>query len=263
VLATALVAGLLTGAGGAGAGLRRLPDPPGLDPAGLAAAQDRVVERLAAFGVPLFCGGGRIPDIALTFDDGPSPYTVPLLRLLRRSHASATFFLVGNRLADWPDAAPDEASLGALGDHTWSHARLRGLRYRTAAWEITAGRRAVEAADRRKVLLFRPPYGLMTPRLHRLVTRLGMLDVRWSIDSGDSRPGATVKSVVRTVEAGARPGSIVLLHDIHPWTVVAVRRLLPWFHHHALWPVSVPELLRIDPPTSRQLRGDGAQRCPP
>jgi peptidoglycan/xylan/chitin deacetylase (PgdA/CDA1 family) len=259
LLAAAFGAALLAGAGGAGA---RLPDPPGLTPAAVAVAEDQAIERLAALHAPLFCGAGRIRAVALTFDDGPSPYTQQLLRLLRSWDASATFFLVGNRLVDWPDVAPQEARLGAVGDHTWSHRRLPRLRYRAAAWQITAGRRAIKAVDPRNVLLFRPPYGLMTPRLDRLVGRLRMLDVRWSVDSGDAHPGATVKSVVRTVESEVQPGSIVLLHDIHPWTPVAVRRLLPWLERRGLRPVSLPELLRFDAPTIRQLRGEGAQRCP-
>jgi peptidoglycan/xylan/chitin deacetylase (PgdA/CDA1 family) len=216
------------------------------------------VERLAALRLPLFCGGGRLPEVALTFDDGPSPYTPSLLRLLRRSGAGATFFLVGDRLADWPEAAASEARLGSVGDHTWSHPRLPRLRYDAAAWEIIAGRRAIEAASRHAVVLFRPPYGLVTPRLDRLVGRLGMLDVRWTVDAGDSLPGANARAVVHSVEATVAPGSIVLLHDIHPWTLVAVRRLLPWFERHGLRLVSVPELLRLDPPTTRQLRGDAA-----
>jgi peptidoglycan/xylan/chitin deacetylase (PgdA/CDA1 family) len=229
-----------------------------LSPTALAAAQDRAVERFAALRLPLFCGGGRLPDVALTFDDGPSPYTLPLLKLLQHRSAGATFFLVGDRLADWPDAAAREARLGIVGDHTWSHPRLRRLRYDAAAWEIIAGRRAVEAVSRHAVLLFRPPYGLATPRLERLVGRLGMLDVRWSVDARDSLPGANARSVVRSVEATVAPGSIVLLHDVHPWTLVAVRRLLPWFERHGLRLVSVPELLRLDPPTISQLHGDAA-----
>ena len=227
-----------------------------LTAAALAVAQERAVERLAALRLPVFCGGGRLPDVALTFDDGPSPYTLSFLRLLRRRGASATFFLVGDRLADWPDAAAREARLGGVGDHTWSHPRLPRLRYTAAAWEITAGRRVIEAASRRLVLLFRPPYGLTTPRLDRLVGRIRLLDVRWSVDAGDALPGANARSVVRSVERTVQPGSIVLLHDIHPWTMAAMRRLLPWLERRRLRLVSVPELLRLDPPTIRQIRGD-------
>lgn len=256
LVVSSLLAALLVSAGSARAGpLRRPVGSRLLSPTALAAAQDRAVERLAALRLPVFCGGGRLPDVALTFDDGPSPYTAALLGLLRRNGTGATFFLVGDRLADWPDAAASEARLGTVGDHTWSHPRLTRLRYDAAAWEIIAGRHAIEAASRRAVLLFRPPYGLATPRLDRLVGRLGMLDVRWTVDAGDSLPGANAKAVVRSVEAAVAPGSIVLLHDIHPWTLVAVRRLLPWFERRRLQLVSVPELLRLDPPSIRQLHG--------
>ena len=186
LLGSSLLTALLVGAGSVAAEPLRPPvGPPSLSPAAIAAAQKRAVERLAALRLPVFCGGGRLPDAALTFDDGPSAYTVSLLRLLRRNHAGATFFLVGDRLADWPNAAASEARLGSVGDHTWSHPRLPRLGYDAAAWEIIAGRRAIEAASRHAVLLFRPPYGLTTPRLDRLVGRAGMLDVRWSVDSHD------------------------------------------------------------------------------
>jgi peptidoglycan-N-acetylglucosamine deacetylase len=257
LLVSSLLAALLVSAGSVRAGpVRRPIDSRLLSPTARAAAQERAVERLAALRLPVFCGGGRLPDVALTFDDGPSPYTLSLLRLLQRRGAGATFFLVGARLADWPGAAANEARLGSVGDHTWSHPRLPRLRYDAAAWEIIAGRRAIAAASRHAVLLFRPPYGLATPRLDRLVARLGMLDVRWSVDAGDSLPGANAKDVVRSVETTVAPGSIVLLHDIHPWTLIAVRRLLLWFERHGLRLVSVPELLRLDPPTIRQLHGN-------
>jgi peptidoglycan-N-acetylglucosamine deacetylase len=257
LLAASVLAALLVSAGSVRANpLRRPIGSRILNPTALAAAQERAVERLAALGLPVFCGGGRLPNVALTFDDGPSPYTASLLRLLRHSGAGATFFLVGNRLVDWPGAAASEARLGSVGDHTWSHPRLPGLRYDAAAWEIVAGRRAAEAASGHIVFLFRPPYGLATPRLDRLVGRLGMLDVRWTVDAGDSLPGATARSVVHSVESTVAPGSIVLLHDIHPWTLVAVRRLLPWFERHGLRLVSVPELLRLDPPTIRRRHGN-------
>src|SRR5262245_15043661 len=58
---------------------------------------DRLVERAQ----PLYCGGTRKPLVALTFDDGPGPYTAAILDELRREKARATFFLVGNRIAAW------------------------------------------------------------------------------------------------------------------------------------------------------------------
>src|SRR5207249_2731945 len=91
LLASLLLVALLVSAGGVRAEPGPPPDRPWpLSPAAVALAQKRAVERLAALRLPVFCGAGRVPDVALTFDDGPSPYTLPLLRLLRRASASAT-----------------------------------------------------------------------------------------------------------------------------------------------------------------------------
>ena len=238
--------------------------PPSLRPRAVALAQKRAVRRLVGLKVPLFCGAGRVGVVALTFDDGPGSYTGRLLRTLRRMHAPATFFLVGNRLAEWPGVAAREAAFAAVGDHTWSHPHLPRLRYAAAAWEIAAARHSIEAALHSDVILFRPPYGQMTRRLSRLVTRFGMLDVRWSVDSRDDVPGVTATSVLRTVEETVRPGSIVLMHDLHPWTGTAVRRLLLFLERRGLQPVTVPELLRLDPPSIRQLQGDAVRHgCGP
>src|SRR5919201_1462214 len=86
---------------------------------------------------------GRMPYVALTFDDGPGAYTGALLGKLRRAHARATFFVVGDRLRDWPHLAPAEQQLGDVGDHTWDHARLLSLPRRAARWEMAAPRRAI------------------------------------------------------------------------------------------------------------------------
>jgi len=92
---------------------------------------------------------------------------------------------------------------------------------------------------------------------------LDLLDIRWSVDSGDSRLGATPAAALRTVRAGLRPGAIVLMHDLHPWTPAVVRRILRIAHRRGLRPVTVPELLERQPPSLRQIGSEGAGRCPP
>src|SRR5262249_52711338 len=101
------------------------------------------LERLIASGHPLYCGGRRKREVALTFDDGPGPFTFQLLRALRRGHAPATFFLVGNRITRWLSGARAEARYGALGDHTWGHEFLPGLEHGNAVWQIEWGRREI------------------------------------------------------------------------------------------------------------------------
>ena len=65
-------------------------------------------------------------------------------------------------------------------------------------------------------------------------------------------PNARPATIVRTVERGLRPGAIVILHDIHPWTLVALPKILAAIAVRGLRAVSVPELLALDPPAPGQ-----------
>jgi peptidoglycan/xylan/chitin deacetylase (PgdA/CDA1 family) len=101
--------------------------------------------------------------------------------------------------------------------------------------------------------LFRPPYGVGTPAETAAVHALRLVDVRWSVDSLDSRPRANAGAVVRNVVAGLRPGAIVLLHEIYPWTVAALPRILRALRERGLTPVTIPELVALDPPSHAEL----------
>jgi peptidoglycan/xylan/chitin deacetylase (PgdA/CDA1 family) len=219
---------------------------------------------LARKARPLYCGGRHGRYVALTFDDGPGPYTRRVLRLLARADARATFFVVGNRVRAWPGVVRAEERRGAVGNHTWSHRRLVGLRRRVVIRELLRTQSAVvRATNGVRPRLVRPPYGVGTRAQKAAARALGLVDVRWSVDSGDARPGATARSVFRTVEAGLRPGAIVLLHDVHPWTVAALPRILRAVRRHRLTAVTIPELVALDPPSHAQLvpvRPSG--RCP-
>jgi peptidoglycan/xylan/chitin deacetylase (PgdA/CDA1 family) len=83
-----------------------------------------------------------------------------------------------------------------------------------------------------------------------------MLEIRWSVDSNDYVPGITTTKIVERVERDLHPGGIVLLHDLHAVTVKALPRILAVLRARHLRPVTVPELLRSDPPSYRQIRAD-------
>jgi peptidoglycan-N-acetylglucosamine deacetylase len=222
------------------------------------------LEALARDSTPLYCSGRHGRYVALTFDDGPSTYT-PRVRVLRRARARATFFVIGSRAAARPDLVRAESLLGAVGNHTWTHPRLVSLARRDVIRQLLLTQAAiVRATGGVRPVLFRPPYGVGTPAETAAVHALRLVDVRWSVDSLDSRPGATAGSVVRNVLPELRPGAIVLLHDIHPWTLGALPRILRALRHRGLMPVTIPELVALDPPAHAQLvpvRPSG--RCPP
>jgi peptidoglycan-N-acetylglucosamine deacetylase len=219
-------------------------------------ARQHAITRLAGLGVPVFCGAGNVRDVALTFDDGPGPYTAEVLGILRRYNAQATFFVVGNRVRYWPRLPSAEGAIGAVGDHTWSHADLTRLPRRAARREVDRPLAAIGG----RVRLFRTPYGRDPSWLGAYLAARGMLEIRWTVDSNDYLPRATAAKIVRRLSPTLRPGAIVLLHDIHPATVRALPRLLALIRSRHLRAVSVPELLRRDAPSYGQLMADNRGR---
>jgi peptidoglycan/xylan/chitin deacetylase (PgdA/CDA1 family) len=244
-----------------------LPQPP---PTGAAtalpdlAAQSAAVGRLASNGQPIFCGGGQRKLVALTFDDGPGPYTAIMLRQLRRAGARATFFLVGRSVARFPQWPRRERALAAIGDHTMTHPSLPTLAFATATREIADGRASALRAAGGPVDLFRPPYGNHDAAIDQEVRRLGMAEILWDVDSTDSRvsPPADFHDISAEVRGHVRAGSIVLMHENRGQTIRAVRSILPALKRRGLRAVTVPELLAADPPSAAQLDA-GVNGCYP
>ncbi|MGI8824172.1 MAG: polysaccharide deacetylase family protein [Chloroflexota bacterium] len=168
--------------------------------------------------------------IALTFDDGPSPYTWAILSLLRAHHASATFFVVGMHVVTYPKIVKAEVTAGdLLGNHTYTHVDLAWLPEDEAIAQLQATQRVVRAETGTTPLWFRPPFDAVDARVVTLAARLGLRTVTWSVDPRDwSEPG--VAAIVQRVLVSVRPGSIVLFHDgggYRAQTVAAVSVLLP------------------------------------
>ncbi len=214
--------------------------------------QRTAVTRLLGRGAPVYCGNRHGNAIALTFDDGPGPYSSKLAAILRAWHARATFFLVGSRLQDWPSVASEDATLGTVGNHTWSHAHLPALP-RWRVWlELSRTQWAEAATLGATPRLFRAPYEERSPMTDGVAASLGLLQVFWSVDSGDDARHARALRVARTVLDGLHPGAIVLLHELHPWTLRALPWILDAIRLRGLRAVTVPELLALQPPAEHQ-----------
>jgi peptidoglycan/xylan/chitin deacetylase (PgdA/CDA1 family) len=236
--------------------VRSTPDLPGRT------AQDAAVKRFAAVGRPIRCGAGRRRLVALTFDDGPGPYTGNVLRELRRAGAHATFFVVGVSVQRFPQLMPRERKAAAIGDHTMTHPNLPTLTDAAARAEIAGGRAVALHEAGGPVDLFRPPYGSRTAAIDREVQREGMAQILWSVDSADSRrsPPADFHEIAARAGRNSRPGSIVLMHENRGQTVRALRAILPALKRRKLRTVTVPELLAADPPSPAQLAA-GLRGC--
>lgn len=205
-------------------------------------------------------GSSRRREVALTFDDGPSPYTRPIVDILRRERAPATFFVVGQQLPRFT-AGLQAVSRGgfSIGLHTENHAAMGRLppdrQFRQIADEQILLRNAGFQPDR----LFRPPQGSYNAATLDLVRGKRMLMVLWSADTSDyTRPG--VDAIVERALGGAAPGAIILMHDgggDRTQTVQALPRIISGLRQRRLRLVSVARLVLDDPPPRGQRRPPG------
>ena len=206
VIVAGAVAGVLTAFGGTGRTHEARQKPPAGHVERMPAAHTKgpskeaaAVKRFVKLGRPLWCGGHKGRYVALTFDDGPGPYTTRYaFKIFKQFNVRVTWFLVGRLLSSYPGVARRELAFGPLGDHTWTHAYLPGLSFGQIAQEIASAQNAIEKASRRPVTLFRPPYGARDARIDAEAKSLGMLQVLWSIDSLDSQ-GADWNGITREV----------------------------------------------------------------
>ncbi len=211
----------------------------------------------AALGYTPFVTAGthRHRVIALTFDDGPGPYTGSIVKILVQMHVPATFFIVGQQLNDFSAALRSELEHGFdFGDHTQNHAWLTHLSSAGQYFQIHDAAVRMQRLGVPSPRLFRPPYGVWNSRTIATLRALHMLMVLWSIDPGDwRRPGA--KAILSNVLTRAQPGAIVIMHDgggDRSQTVAALPAIIRGLRRRGYQLVSVPQLIKLDPPPRHQ-----------
>ena len=187
------------------------------------------------------------PYIALTFDDGPSEKLTPrLLDLLAQHHIHATFFVIGENVAQHPEIVKRAAREGhEIGNHSWSHPNLAKMSDENVRSQIKRTEEVISGAIGTRPVLLRPPYGSLAARQKHLIhDELGYEIVLWDVDPYDwKRPGPSV--VTNRILKETRPGSIVLSHDIHPGTIEAMPATLNELEAKGFKFVTVSELLRM------------------
>lgn len=164
--------------------------------------------------------------IALTFDDGPGPYTAHLLDILDQYGARATFFLIGSKVSGQASVVRSIQARGhQLGNHSWSHPELPKLSVDQIAGEIDRTNEAIRQATGVKPSILRPPYGAVNGVVLEQLRLRNMSSILWSVDTRDWADRNSQIVCSRAV-AGARPGAVILMHDIHQTSVNAVPCIL-------------------------------------
>ena len=178
------------------------------------------------------------PIVYLTFDDGPTPTRTPeVLEMLDRHGVHATFFLVGDHVADHPDIAAATLAAGhAIGNHSWDHPDLRTLSNAEILEQLSSTSAAIVSATGHQPTCMRPPFGYVdpfdgpivtptNPNVRSLIASTGLTIEMWTHDSKDWEPTASVGSITAVLDSiPSTPGSEsnILMHDWVPSTLTAV-----------------------------------------
>ena len=183
----------------------------------------------------------------MTFDDGPSATLTPkLLDLLAAHHIKATFFVIGENVAEHPEIVSRAAREGhEIANHSWSHPNLGKMSDESVRRQLRQTDDAIKSATGKRPTLMRPPYGSITAREKRWIhDEFGYDIILWDVDPYDwKRPGPAV--VRARILKETRPGSIVLSHDIHPGTIEAMPSTFDELEAKGFKFVTVSELIRM------------------
>jgi peptidoglycan/xylan/chitin deacetylase (PgdA/CDA1 family) len=177
-------------------------------------------EKLSYYSVPV-----PGPFIAMTFDDGPVPKNTPrLLDMLAARGIKATFFTVGQNAAAYPNIIRRIVADGhELANHTWTHPWLTRLSDDAARLELQRSHDALLNIAGVAPRMYRPPYGAISTRHEQWIKQeFGYPTIIWSVDCGDSKSHSTASSVRANILRETRPGAIILVHDLHSWSVDAM-----------------------------------------
>ncbi len=187
--------------------------------------------------------------IALTFDDGPHPTLTPrILEILAKYNVPATFFMVGQNVLNYPDAARAVIEAGhEVGNHTFSHPHIANLSEKAIFDEIGNCEDALEELCEYRPHLLRTPQGALTPSLERCLLDDDYILVLWSLDTRDWDNKSTAV-VVRAVLENIKAGDIILMHDFighNSKTPEALEKIIPILLSQGYEFVTVSALLGV------------------
>jgi peptidoglycan/xylan/chitin deacetylase (PgdA/CDA1 family) len=204
--------------------------------------------------------------VAIGFDDGPAPDTLAFVRMLERSRAEATFFMIGRQLtAAYRGTLLRELRDGdVLGDHTFTHPYLTEIGDVRGQLQDTI--RVIRSLSGYTPCVFRPPYGAYDSSIVRIARSLGLATVLWNVDPSDyALPG--VGAIEQRVLAQVQPGSIIISHDgggPRGETLAAYPSIIAGLRGRGYRIVTIPQLLGLRPvyaPCTGRCDGIGVPRA--
>lgn len=180
----------------------------------------------------VICSGSDPKQIALTFDDGPSPvYTEKVLDILKSEGVPATFFLVGSKIENYPGLLwRIEGEGHEIGNHTYYHSKASWLSDGKIMKEINDTSQLIEKITGKKVVYFRPPHGDLSRAQRKMIEDAGYKVAYWSVNADDfyhtDYGMRTSASISKRVLSQVRGGDIILMHDDSEQTTDSLTKII-------------------------------------
>ncbi|TVZ27927.1 peptidoglycan/xylan/chitin deacetylase (PgdA/CDA1 family) [Gillisia sp. Hel_I_86] len=186
-------------------------------------------------------------EIGLTFDDGPAENTLEILKLLKKFEMKASFFCIGKHIQENPEIFQKIILEGHMvGNHTFSHTRKMGfLRTHQIIEEINRCNGIALEVGKVELKTFRPPFGIINPKVKRALETTGHQVIGWNLRSYDavlSSKNFILKRIIKNI----KPGDVILLHDNNLLTVEILEQLLLFLQTNNYRSVRVDNLFKID-----------------
>ena len=186
----------------------------------------------------------QVKCVALTFDDGPTPYTDRLLEILTANKARATFFEIGNKVAANPAGAKRVVDAGMeIGNHTWEHPNMTTLPPPDVPGQLAKANDAITAATSVTPKLWRPAGGLTDPGVNEQAAKIGLAGILWDVIPYDWINDSNTAASRYLLMTQIKPGSVVLLHDTYSSTVDLVYQFIPVLKANNYHLVTVSQVL--------------------
>jgi peptidoglycan/xylan/chitin deacetylase (PgdA/CDA1 family) len=198
--------------------------------------------------------------VALTFDacatKTASGYDEAVIRVLIETRTPATLFLGGKWMLEHPDQTRRLAAIDLfeIGNHSFLHPHMTRIPDDQVRQELDWTQIVMYSLTGRQASLYRPPYGEHDERVSRIAAEAGLTTVQFDLASGDPDPGASRERLVRSVTAGARNGSIVIMHmNGRGWnTAAALPDIIGELRRQGFSLVTAGEMVRL----GREADGD-------
>ncbi|MFV8050081.1 polysaccharide deacetylase family protein [Mycobacterium sp. 48b] len=202
--------------------------------------------------------------VALTFDDGPGPYTDRLLQILKDNDAKATFFEIGNKVAANPEGAKRVVEAGMeLGSHTWEHPNMTTIPPEEIPAQFSKASDAIEAATGRRPKLVRTAGGLVNDQVLAEARKQGLADINWDVIPFDWANDANIAATRYMLMTQIRPNNVVLFHDTYSSTVDLVEQFIPVLKANGYHLVTVSHMLGEREPGTSYGSRENAPPVPP